>query len=92
MRDVYLRSIEPLIVVVLGCMRRKGTQADDVRRRQKMIDDSGDNTRQETANANCFESLRSGRAAPTPSLTNVWSEVWAKLFDLSQDLSGSEPA
>jgi hypothetical protein len=31
MPDVYLRSIEPLIVIVLGCMRWKGAQADEVR-------------------------------------------------------------
>ena len=32
MPDAYLRSIEPLIVIVLGCMRRKGAQADEVQR------------------------------------------------------------
>ena len=32
MPDITLRSIEPLIVIVLGCMRRKGAQADEVRR------------------------------------------------------------
>jgi len=39
MPDVYLRAIEPLVVIVLGCMRRKGAQADEVRRRKKMIDE-----------------------------------------------------
>jgi len=32
MLDDYLRSIEPLIVIVLECMRRKGAQVDEVRR------------------------------------------------------------
>jgi hypothetical protein len=32
MPDLYLRSIEPLIVIVLGCIRWKGAQADEVRR------------------------------------------------------------
>jgi hypothetical protein len=31
MLDVYLRSIEPLIVIVLGCMRWKGALAPNVR-------------------------------------------------------------
>jgi hypothetical protein len=30
MPDIYLRSIEPLIVIVLECMRRKGTEAEEV--------------------------------------------------------------
>jgi hypothetical protein len=29
MPDVYLRSIEPLIAIVLSCMRRKGAHADE---------------------------------------------------------------
>ena len=33
------------------------------------------------------------RSLTVDSLTNVWSElIWAKLFDLSQSLSASEPA
>jgi hypothetical protein len=32
MPDDYLRSIEPLIAVVLGCMRWKSAQAHEVRR------------------------------------------------------------
>jgi hypothetical protein len=32
MPDVYLRSIEPLIAIVLGCMHRKGAHAHEVRR------------------------------------------------------------
>jgi hypothetical protein len=35
MPDVYLRSIELLIVIVLSCMCRKGAQVDEVRRREK---------------------------------------------------------
>jgi hypothetical protein len=35
MLDVYLRSIEPLTVIVLGCMCGKGAQADEVRRLKK---------------------------------------------------------
>jgi hypothetical protein len=31
MPDISLGSIEPLIVIVLGCMRRKGAQVDEVR-------------------------------------------------------------
>jgi hypothetical protein len=31
MPDISLRSIEPLIVIVLGCMRWKGAQVDEVR-------------------------------------------------------------
>jgi hypothetical protein len=30
MSEGYLRSIEPLIVIALGCMGRKGEQADEV--------------------------------------------------------------
>ena len=32
MPDISLRSIEPLIVIVLECMRRKGAETDEVRR------------------------------------------------------------
>jgi hypothetical protein len=32
MPDLYLRSIEPLIVIVLGCIRWKGAQVNEVRR------------------------------------------------------------
>jgi hypothetical protein len=35
MPDDYLRSIEPLIVIVLGCTRRKGAQADELPRGKK---------------------------------------------------------
>ena len=39
MPDDYLRSIEPLIAVVLGCMRWKSAQAREVRRQKKTIDE-----------------------------------------------------
>ncbi len=41
MPGVYLRAIEPLIVIVLGCMRWKGAQADEVRAtlKKRMIDE-----------------------------------------------------
>jgi len=32
MPNVYQRSIEPLIAIVLGCVRRKGPQAHELRR------------------------------------------------------------
>ena len=39
-RDDYLRSIEPLIAIVLGCMRWKSAQAHEVRRwKKRMIDE-----------------------------------------------------
>jgi hypothetical protein len=39
MTGVYLRSIEPLIVIVLGCRRRKGAQADECDAEKRMIDE-----------------------------------------------------
>jgi hypothetical protein len=39
MPDGYLRAIEPLIAIVLGCMRWKSAQADEVRRKKRMIDE-----------------------------------------------------
>jgi hypothetical protein len=46
MPDVYLRSIELLIVLILGCIRRKGAEADEVRRLEKgWSTNSDDNTK-----------------------------------------------
>jgi len=39
MPGVYLRAIEPLIVIVLGCMRWKGAQADEVDAEKRMINE-----------------------------------------------------
>jgi hypothetical protein len=39
MPDDYLRAIEPLIAIVLGCMRWKSAQAHEVRRCKRMIDE-----------------------------------------------------
>src|SRR5437868_15240899 len=62
MPNVYLRSIEPLSVIVLGCMRRKGAQADgDAQKR--MIDEHRRLHQKETTMPNRSESLGYGRAA-----------------------------
>src|SRR5215468_8351274 len=64
MPDVYLRSIEPLMAIVLGCMRWKSAQAHEVRPRKKRTNEEQRGWYQEeTPMPDRAESLRSGSAA-----------------------------